>query len=171
LFSSEKDFEFYLCSNLQIHALIQLNFPQYSFRIRKNEKGDDEIFDRVRKKFVALTPEEWVRQHLLEYLIQDRKFPLSLMAVEKQLKLNSTTKRTDVLAYNSSLTPIVLAECKAPEVNLDIQVLNQTLRYNLVFNVAHLIVTNGLQHFIFIKERGSETWSQGTEFPEYQQFV
>lgn len=149
--------------------LIQLNFPQYSFRFRKNKNGEDEIFDRVRKKYVALTPEEWVRQHLLEYLIQDRKFPLSLLSVEKQLKLNSTTKRTDVLAYNSSLTPIVLAECKAPEVKLDMDVLNQILRYNLVFNVSHLVVTNGLQHFVFVKESGSESWKQADEFPFYLQ--
>ena len=146
----------------------KLNFPSYSFRVRENEKGDREIFDRVRKKFVALTPEEWVRQHLIEYLVQERKFPLSLLAVEKQLKLNTTTKRTDVLAYNNSLQPILLAECKSPEINMDIQVLHQILRYNLVFNVRHLIVTNGMQHYVFLKEKNSDNWKQGVEFPFYQ---
>ncbi|MFN6037315.1 MAG: type I restriction enzyme HsdR N-terminal domain-containing protein [Bacteroidota bacterium] len=148
-----------------------LNFPAYAFRIRENKNGAKEIFDRVRKKFVALTPEEWVRQHLLEYLIQEKKFPLSLMAVEKQLKLNSTVKRTDLLVYNNSMSPIVLAECKAPEVNLDVQTLNQILRYNLVFKVRHLIVTNGLQHYVFLKDIESDSWSQGNDFPSYQELA
>jgi hypothetical protein len=148
-----------------------LNFPQYQFRIRKNEKNTEEIFDRVRKKFVALTPEEWVRQHLIEFLVEEKKFPHSLLAVEKQLKLNSTLKRTDLLAYSSSLQPVLLAECKAPEIKLDIHVLTQALRYNLVMNVDNLIITNGNSHFFFIKDKIDTGWKQADNFPEYQDLL
>lgn len=149
----------------------QLNFPQYEFRLRKSESSTVEIFDKVRKKFVALTPEEWVRQHLLEWMIQEKNFPLSLIAVEKQLRLNTTVKRTDVLAYTSTLQPLLLAECKAPEIKLDIHTLTQVLRYNLVFNVSHLLITNGRDHFFFSKEKDGKGWSQEAHFPEYRELL
>lgn len=145
----------------------QLNFPPYEFRIRKNERELHEIFDKVRKKFVALTPEEWVRQHLLEFLMQEKKFPLSLLAVEKQLKLNSTLKRTDVMAYTNTLKPLLLAECKAPEIKLDIHTLTQALRYNLVFDVSYLVITNGLEHYFFYKDKLNPGWQRGDSFPDY----
>jgi hypothetical protein len=151
--------------------LPQLNFPQYNFRIRKREKLGHEIFDRVRKKFVMLTPEEWVRQHLLEFMITEKKFPLSLLAVEKQLKLNNTIKRTDVMAYNNAVQPVLIAECKAPEITLDLGTLRQAMRYNLVHNVPHLIITNGRDHFFFCRKNISSPWEQQQQFPDYQELL
>jgi hypothetical protein len=144
-----------------------LNFPQYKFRIRKLTNGTHEIFDEVRKKFVFLNPEEWVRQHLIQFLIQEKQFPLSLLAVEKQLILNGTKKRTDVLVYTNTLTPLLIVECKAPEISLSTNALNQALRYNLVFNVNYLIITNGLQHFFYQKSAETGQWSLENELPSY----
>ncbi len=118
-----------------------------------------------------LTPEEWVRQHLLEFMMQEKKFPLSLLAVEKQLKLNSTIKRTDVLAYTNSLQPLLLAECKAPEIKLDIHTITQALRYNLVFNVSYLLITNGQDHFLFSKDKVEKGWKQAESFPDYNELL
>ena len=125
----------------------QLNFPQYTFRIKHSKTTGNTIFDPCRKKFVALSPEEWVRQHLIHFLHQEKKFPLSLMAVEHSLKLNNTNKRADLLIVNNQLSPFLIAECKAPTVNLSQEVLNQALRYNLIFGVQYIILTNGLKHF------------------------
>lgn len=150
---------------------VTLNFPQYSFRIRKNERGAEEIFDRVRKKFVSLTPEEWVRQHLLEFLIREKEVPQSLIAVEKQLKLNSTLKRTDVLVYTNTLQPLLIAECKAPDIVLDEKTMNQALRYNLVYKVPFLLLTNGQQHYFFSKVAGQESWKTEADLPVYNQLI
>jgi hypothetical protein len=149
----------------------QLNFPAYEFRIRETAPSCYEIFDKVRKKFVSLTPEEWVRQHLLEFMMQEKKFPMSLLAVEKQLKLNTTVKRTDVVAYTNSLQPLLLAECKSPDVKLDIHTITQALRYNLVFNVSFLLITNGQDHYLFTKDKPETGWKQSESFPEYSELL
>ena len=95
-----------------------LNLPQYNFRLRKNADGKTEIFDAIRKRFYVLTPEEWVRQNFIQYLIQEKEFPASLMAIEKGLKLNGMQKRTDIVQYNKSGNPVLIVECKAPESSL-----------------------------------------------------
>jgi hypothetical protein len=125
-----------------------LNFPSYELRIRRQEEGAYSIFDRCRKIFVDLTPEEWVRQHLLHFLVEEKKFPESLIVVEKSLKLNNTQKRADVIVYDNSLKPLLIAECKEPGVQLSQQVLDQALRYNLVFNVSYLVLSNGISHYV-----------------------
>lgn len=130
-----------------------------------------EIFDTIRKRFVALTPEEWVRQHLLNYLCTEKKFPASLLAVEKQLKLNSTLKRTDVLAFTANLTPVFLAECKAPDVALTTATLNQAVRYNLVFKVPFLMITNGLEHYLFARASKGDEWIQQDVFSDYSEML
>lgn len=145
----------------------KLNLPAASFRVQNNTVGKTEIFDVVRKRFVALTPEEWVRQHLLHFMMNHKKFPVSLLAVEKQLKLNSTLKRTDVLAYSSQLVPVFLAECKAPDVSLDAETLEQVMRYNLVFQVPYLMITNGISHYIFKQSEEGNSWMQHDDFPDY----
>ena len=126
----------------------KLNFPVYDFRIKQQKGEKYSIFDRCRKIFVDLTPEEWVRQHLVSFLIEEKSFPSSLIVIEKSLKLNTTLKRTDVLVYDRSLKPLLIAECKEPGVKLGQQVLDQALRYNLVFGVKYLILTNGLKHYV-----------------------
>ena len=115
--------------------------------MKESEKPGSTIFDPCRKKFVALSPEEWVRQHLIRFLNEEKGFPLSSMLIEHSLKLNNTTKRSDLLIYNRDLKPLLIAECKAPSIKLDQKVLDQALRYNLVFGVKYVILTNGIHHY------------------------
>jgi len=123
-----------------------LNFPQYSFRF-KNSENKIAVFDVLRKKFVILTPEEWVRQHVVNFLLEEKKIPKSLLNVEKQLKVNKVLKRYDVLVYNSDGTIHLVVECKAASVNITQDTFDQIARYNLALNAKYLMVTNGLQHY------------------------
>ncbi|MDO4728627.1 MAG: type I restriction enzyme HsdR N-terminal domain-containing protein [Bacteroidota bacterium] len=140
----------------------QLNFPNYEFRF-KNNKNKLFIFDSVRKKFIQLTPEEWVRQHIVRYLVEDKKYPLSLINVEKAIKIGNLTKRYDVVVYNLDKSINLLIECKAPEVEITQNTFDQIARYNLVLKAQYLILTNGIntytcqidfekERYIFLKE-------------------
>ena len=124
----------------------QLNLPPQAFKI-KNEDGKPFIFCLLRKKYVALTPEEWVRQHFTAFLLQEKKFPASLMVNEHSICLNNTQKRCDTVAFLSSGKPIVIIEYKAPAVNITQQTFDQIARYNIKLRVQYLIVSNGLQHY------------------------
>lgn len=126
--------------------LHELNFSNYEFRLRENA-GKREVFDPVRRKFVALTPEEWVRQHVIRFLNEDRKYPLSLIHVEGGLEINNLKKRFDILVYNNLGKPELLVECKAPSVKISQAVFDQAARYNLAFNVRLLFVSNGIDHY------------------------
>lgn len=144
----------------------ELNLPNYQFRIKSNENKLF-IFDFIRKKDVVLTPEEWVRQHFLKYLVDDKKYPKSLIAVEKQLTLHSLTKRTDIVIYNGNAQPEIIVECKAPNVAISQDVFDQIARYNLKLNARFLIVTNGLQHFYCRIDHENETYFFLEDIPNY----
>lgn len=124
----------------------KLNFPEYSFRF-KNSENRTMVFDETRKKFVVLTPEEWVRIHVVQFLIQDHNYPKGLLNVEKQLKLNNTAKRYDVVVFNSDGSVFMIVECKAPSVNITQQTFDQIARYNLALQSQYLMVTNGIDHY------------------------
>ena len=124
----------------------QLNFPRYSFRF-KNSENKRLIFDFIRKKFVSLTPEEWVRQHVLQYLKLEKNFPPSLMNVEKQLLLHGTKKRYDIVVFQPDGSIFLIVECKAPQVAITQETFDQIARYNLVTQAQYLMVTNGLSHY------------------------
>ncbi|QAA80386.1 type I restriction enzyme HsdR N-terminal domain-containing protein [Aequorivita sp. H23M31] len=124
----------------------KLNFPQYSFRF-KNSENRTMAFDEIRKKFIVLTPEEWVRLHVVQFLIKEHNYPRNLMNVEKQIKLNNTTKRYDVVVYNNDGTVFMIVECKAPNVAITQMTFDQIARYNLSLNAQYLMVTNGLEHY------------------------
>jgi hypothetical protein len=124
----------------------KLNFPEYSFRF-KNSENKVLIFDEIRKKFVVLTPEEWVRQHVIKFLLQQKKYPKSYINVEKNIKINGLTKRYDVVIFNPDGSIFLLVECKAPEVSITQNVFDQIARYNLKLNAQHLMVTNGLNNY------------------------
>jgi hypothetical protein len=124
----------------------QLNLPQYPIKL-KEEKGTKYIFDPIRKKYLVLLPEEWVRQNFIQYLINDKSFPSTLIAIEKGLKLNELQKRADIVIYDNKGQPIVLIECKAPKVKINQEVFEQVARYNIVFKVPYLVVTNGIEHY------------------------
>lgn len=150
--------------------LASLNFPEIEARFSKNEKGYMQIFDIVRKKNVDLTPEEWVRQHVIHFLIHHKHYPLSLIGVEKQLKLNNTIKRTDVVVYDSQLKPLLLIECKADSVSLNQSVVDQALRYNLELKVPFLLLTNGLQHVCLkLSDQGQANYLK--DIPAYQELL
>ena len=123
-----------------------LNLPTYSFSL-KSRDGRNYIFDPIRKKYVVLTPEEWVRQNFIQYLVQEKGFPASLLTVEQPFRYNRMLKRTDILAYNSQGEPLVLVECKAPSVPVTENVFEQIGLYNLAHRVPWLIVTNGMKHY------------------------
>ena len=124
----------------------KLNFPVYSFRF-KNSENKTAIFDEIRKKFILLTPEEWVRQHTVQFLLQDKKFPKSYINVEKLIKINDLSKRYDVVVFHPNGDIFLLIECKAPEVPISQNTFDQIARYNLVLKAKYLMVTNGLNHY------------------------
>ncbi|MDY6800728.1 MAG: type I restriction enzyme HsdR N-terminal domain-containing protein [Bacteroidota bacterium] len=124
----------------------RLNLPTYSFNIKFKEQRKY-IFDFIRKKYVLLTPEEWVRQNFLKYLVEEKKYPASLIAVEKEFKLNTLSKRSDAVVYNRLGQPFLIVECKATNVKIDQKVFDQIVRYNMKLNVEYLVVTNGLTHY------------------------
>lgn len=124
----------------------QLQFPTYEFRF-KNRENKLLIFDIIRKKFVVLTPEEWVRQHVVHHLVYDHNIPWSLINVEKQIKVNETTKRFDVVAFRSDGSIFLIVECKSPQINISQATFDQIARYNLAMQSQYLMVTNGLDHY------------------------
>lgn len=128
-------------------------YPEHPFRIKKDSQDKEFIFDELRKQWVRLTPEEWVRQNFIQYLLIQKKYPASLIAVEKEIKLNDLRKRCDILVYNKDATPWLLVECKKMEESLDEKVAAQVLSYNAALPVVFLIVTNGRNTYGFeIKE-------------------
>jgi len=126
--------------------VISLQFPSNSFRF-KNRENKIYIFDVIRKKFVVLLPEEWVRQHIVNYLIDDKKYPASHINVEKQLKVNTMKKRYDVVVFNADGSIRILVECKSPDIKIDQNTFDQIASYNLKLNAEYLMVSNGLEHF------------------------
>ena len=142
-----------------------LIYPTFNVRI-KHERNKAFFFDGIRKKWLALSPEEWVRQHLLNYLIAEKHVPASLISVEKEINLNATRKRYDVVVYNSAKQPVLLIECKSPDVPITEAALEQAMRYNLILGVKYLLITNGLQQFVIGVENGKGNLL--AELPEYK---
>ena len=143
-----------------------LNFPNYSFRF-KNSENKVSIFDEIRKKFILLTPEEWVRQHVVQFLLQDKKYPKSYINVEKLIKINDLSKRYDVVVFQPNGEIFLLIECKAPEIPISQQTFDQIARYNLVLKAKYLMVTNGLNHYFCQMDFENEKYVFLKELPEY----
>ncbi len=123
-----------------------LTFPAFDYRIKK-QNGMAMIFDIIRKKYVALTPEEWVRQHLVHYLVEEKRYPRTLIAVEKEIHLYGLKRRFDVVCYDRQSEPYLIVECKAPAVALSQAVFDQVFRYNLVMAAPYVAITNGVTHY------------------------
>jgi len=143
-----------------------LQFPSYAFRL-KNRQNKPFIFDLVRKKFVSLSPEEWVRQHVVQYLIKDKKYPLSHVNVEKQILLNGLKKRYDVVIFNTDGSIHLLVECKAPEIAITQKTFDQIASYNFNLDATFLMVTNGLQHYYCQLLKNEEKYQFLREIPEF----
>jgi type I site-specific restriction-modification system R (restriction) subunit len=129
-----------------IKKMQQLNFPRFEFKLR-NLNNRQEIFDILRHKYVSLTPEEWVRQHLISYLILIKGYPASVIGVEKQLLLNKMIKRFDLVVFKRNGSPFVLVECKAPGVEITEKTFDQAARYNMLLQAEYFLITNGLEHY------------------------
>ncbi|MEX0287709.1 MAG: type I restriction enzyme HsdR N-terminal domain-containing protein [Flavobacteriaceae bacterium] len=133
-----------------------LNFPSFNFRF-KNSENKVRIFDIIRKKFVVLQPEEWVRQHTVHYLIYDKNYSQNLLNVERLLTVNGIRKRYDIVVYNSDGSIEILVECKSPEIQITQEAFDQIARYNMALKANYLMVTNGITHFYcqmdYIKEK------------------
>ena len=147
-----------------------LNFPAFDFRT-KAEVNRTLIFDSIRKKYVALTPEEWVRQHLIHYIIYEKNYSASLISVETPLKYANMDKRSDVLVYDRNGQPLMLAECKAPEVAITQKVFEQIAIYNLTIHAPCLMVTNGLQHYCLAAASENSPACFLNEIPVYEELV
>lgn len=133
---------------LHICNMQQLKLPAYSFKI-KTIDGIDLIFDRVRSKYVTLTEEEWVRQHIICYLIEDLNYPKGLIKVESGVLYNTRTKRSDIVVYNNLGKPLILVECKSPTTNISQATLEQAAMYNHTLKAKIILLTNGLNHYTF----------------------
>ncbi|RRQ48673.1 restriction endonuclease subunit R [Maribacter algicola] len=143
-----------------------LNFPKYDFRF-KSSQNSALIFDMVRKKFVVLTPEEWVRQHVLTFLTLEKKYPLSHINVEKQIIYNGLRKRYDIVIFNPNGTIHLLVECKAPHINISQTTFDQIAQYNFKLNASYLMVTNGLEHYMCQMNFQEEKYKFLKEIPEF----
>lgn len=148
--------------------LKELNLPQYSFKIA-GDKGSEMIFDPVRKKFVRLTPEEWVRQNFVRYLVEEGKYPAGLIIIEASIKLFNTRKRVDILVHNREGKPVMMVECKADHVDLGESVLEQIATYNMQFRVRYLVVTNGLVNYAVRFSEDYSSWEQIDFIPLYNE--
>jgi len=126
--------------------LKQLNLPQYSFKISGKENSEM-IFDPLRRKYVKFTPEEWVRQNFVQYLIQEGKYPSGLIGIEVMFSLNKLKRRVDILVHNRAGEPVMIVECKAPDIRIDDKVFDQIVCYNMGLKVPYIIVTNGIDHY------------------------
>lgn len=146
--------------------MISLNLPATQFRVKNTEKGRL-IFDPIRKKFVVLTPEEWVRQHVVHWLLSQKRHPASLIAIEKQLQVANTQKRFDIVTYQRDAKIHTLIECKAPDVKIDQQVFDQIARYNLSLNAQYLMITNGIEHYFCIMNYDQQRYQFIPEIPDY----
>jgi hypothetical protein len=144
----------------------KLNFPSYSFRF-KNSENKVSIFDEIRKKFIVLTPEEWVRQHTVQFLLQEKNYPKSHINVEKLVKVVDINKRYDAVIFEPDGAIFLLVECKAPEVKITQNTFDQIARYNLKLEAKFLMVTNGLNHYFCQMDFEKETYVFLKELPNF----
>ena len=144
----------------------QLNLPNVILKI-KLVKGITQVFDAVRKKYLVLTSEEWVRQHFIHYLNSEKKYPLGLMGVEKIVKYNGQSTRADIILYTNMGKPNMIVECKAPEVKITQDTFDQIAKYNFKLKVNFLVVTNGMQHFCCAIDYENNKINFLKEIPQY----
>jgi hypothetical protein len=147
-----------------------LNLPTYSFKL-KYSGNSEQIFDPFRKKFVKLTPEEWVRQNLAQFLINEKDYPTGRMVIEKSLQFNNMKKRCDILVYDHKTAPLVMIECKAPNVKIKKEVFDQIAVYNLVFKVRFLMVSNGMEHYMCVVDFENKKTEFMSNIPSYKDLL
>ncbi len=150
--------------------MYRLNLPQYEIKITK-QNGKLSILDTLRRKYVSLTPEEWVRQHFVHFLVEHKGYPPSLLANEVELRIGDKRLRCDSVLYNSAAQPVMIIEYKAPTVALTQRVFDQISVYNMLLHVDYLIVSNGLQHYCCRMDYENGTYTFLTDIPEYREIA
>lgn len=148
---------------------MKLNLPHYQFNIKKNDKGALVIFDHLRQRFITLTPEEWVRQNFVRFLIEEKQFPKALMGNEVSLLQNGIKRRCDTLVADIEGNPFVIVEYKAPSIPITQSVFDQIVRYNMVMKAKCLIVSNGLQHYCCKIDYENNSYSFLRDIPNYSE--
>lgn len=148
--------------------LVPLQLPPYPFKIT-DQNGQLTMFDPIRKKNIVITPEEWVRQHFVQYLINQKKYPKTLIKLEGGHKLHGMAKRSDIVVYNPAGEKILLVECKAPSITIDQKTFDQVARYNMVHKVKVIAVTNGLRHYFCLIDFEAVNYKFIEELPAYPQ--
>lgn len=136
-----------------LQNMVQLNLPPFDYKVMKID-GKPYIFDIIRRKYLLITPEEWVRQHVLHWLINHHHYPKSLIKTESGLKYNYLAKRTDIIVFNRAAKPFLLVECKAAHIPLTDEVLQQAIRYNAILQASYLLISNGLTHLLYKIQKG-----------------
>jgi hypothetical protein len=150
--------------------LKELNLPLYSFRIT-GDSGAQMIFDPIRRKYVRLTDEEWVRQNFAQYLIQQGNYPAGLMRIEGWFRLYAVKKRIDILVHDRTGKPVLMVECKKPEILLDDAVMEQLTTYNLQFKVPYLVITNGMSNRAYKMDYEANRWDELTVIPQFDDLL
>lgn len=148
--------------------MLSLNLPAFDAKIIV-KNGKNVIFDSIRRRYVALTPEEWVRQHFVNFLIAHKGYPRELMANEVPITLNGTRKRCDTVLYKRDLSARMIIEYKAPDVDITQAVFNQIMRYNMVLRVEYLVISNGIQHFCCQMDYANNRYNFLQDIPDYHQ--
>ena len=146
----------------------KINLPDISNPVREGKNGKPEIFDGIRKKYVRLTPEEWVRQHFLHLMTGQLGFPASLIVVEAAIKYNKMAKRFDILAYRADGKPCFVVECKSPDVEITQAVFDQVAMYNMTLTVDYIAVTNGISHYACKIDHKNKSYTFLKEIPTYE---
>ena len=149
-------------------VMVELNLPEFNYKVKKTAEGSWTIHDRLRDRWVALTLEEWVRQHFVEWLISDKGFPASLMGNEVSLSQNGIARRCDTVAVDRSGNPLVIVEYKAPSITITQKTFDQIVRYNMVLRARYLIVSNGLSHYCCRIDYENNSYQFLEEIPCYQ---
>lgn len=150
--------------------MYKLNLPYFDLKVKCTE-GINYIFDDIRKKWLKLTPEEWVRQNFIKYLINDREYPSTLIAIEMALNVNKMSRRGDIIIFSKSGVPLVIVECKAPNIKINQKAFEQIAQYNIPYQVNYLIVTNGITHYCCKIDYINKTYKFIKDIPLYSDII
>lgn len=149
--------------------MVELNLPEYDYKVKKRDDGSWAIWDRLRDRWVALTPEEWVRQHFVEWLINAKGFPIALMGNEVSLSQNGIARRCDTVIADRTGQPLVIVEYKAPSITITQKTFDQIARYNMVLHAKYLIVSNGLSHYCCRIDYDNNSYDFLETIPQYNE--
>lgn len=150
--------------------MLELNLPPFDIKIKK-DKEKLFVWDALRKKYLVLTPEEWVRQHFVNFLATQKEYPLNLLANEYQIVLNEQKKRCDSVAFGRNGQPLAIIEYKAPSVKITQEVFDQIIRYNIILKVKYLIVSNGLEHYCCLIDYDKQNFQYLEDIPHYNELL